>query len=176
MAFRFLGWVVATLLLLVSTVVTLQVVQAGELALPKDLTTELNEVLHASEGLHKALVLQDEEKTEIAVREMIQRLEIARKYSHLVKPYERGHIVRILDAAKDNFELTQSLYGDERRTQMEEGFNQLVNLVRIYRLQPSFGIFFCPKDRTSWVQRWPAQAQNPFRPDSLKDCGIRASR
>lgn len=148
---------------------------AGELVLHAELTKALNEVLHVSESLHRALVVQDEEKTEIAVRDILQQLEVARRYSVLAKYHERGHLLRIIESAKEHFELTQSMYGEDRKSRMEDGFNQLVNLIRIYRLKSDFGIFFCAKDRSSWVQKG-FRPQNPFRPETLRDCGIRAPR
>ena len=60
--------------------------------------------------------------------------------------------MRILDAAKEQFELSQVAYGQERRERLTEGFNQLVNLVRIYKVDKVYGIYFCPVDRSTWVQ------------------------
>lgn len=153
---------------------------AGELILHPTLTKELNGILHVSESLHKSLVEQDEEGVEIAIRDMIQEIDRARRVSTLARPHERAHLLRILEAARDHFELTKNAYGEERRAQLEDAFNQLVNLVRIYRLDRAYAIFFCPRDKASWVQhggqkRMPA-AKNPFRPETMRDCGIRVSR
>lgn len=147
-------------------------VKAGALVLALPLANELNSVLNVTSSLHQSLVLQDEEQIDLGLRDMIWHLERARVASNFAKEHERRHLLIILDSAREHFELTQTSFGEERRAQLERGFNQIVNLVRIYKLDRKFGIFFCPRDRTSWVQKgW--KAQNPFRPDSLRTCGMR---
>ena len=149
----------------------MRVVASGELLiLPPPLVRSLNSVLKAGAGLHKSLVNQDEEQTEMGLRDIIFEIDQARATSRLSKPHERGHLTRILDAAKEQFELTQTAFGDERRVRLEDAYNQLVNLARIYKLDRSYTIFFCVKDRTTWVQRGMIP-QNPFRPDR-EPCGI----
>lgn len=147
----------------------------GELALAPRLTEELNLVLKASDSLHKSLVTQNEEQIDIGLRDVIQQITRARAALSYAKPHERRHLVRILDAAYEQFELTQTTYGNERRQRLEEGFNQLVNIVRIYRVDRTYSIFFCAKDKTSWVQTG-NRAQNPFRSDRREPCGMRIPR
>jgi hypothetical protein len=168
--YRFLFLITALSAALV-TLGPVTAVAAGELlVLPPPLVRSLNSVLKAGAGLHKSLVNQDEEQTEMGIRDMIFEIDQARATSRLSKPHERAHLTRILDAAKEQFELTQTAFGDERRTRLEDAYNQLVNLVRIYRLDRSYTIFFCAKDRTTWVQRG-MKPQNPFRPER-EPCGI----
>lgn len=150
-------------------------VWAGELVLAPHIATELNQILKVSEALHRSLVAQSEEQIEIGLRDIIWQIDRAKEATRSAKQHERGHLLKILDVAKDQFEMTQSSYGEERKARLEEGFNQLVNLVRIYRLDRGYGIFFCPKDRTSWVQRGD-KPQNPFLVDLRSPCGIRVSK
>jgi hypothetical protein len=150
--------------------------QAGELRLIDPLTKELNQVLKAGEELHKSLVSQSEEQADIGIRDLLQEINQAKAVAGLAKPHERAHLIRILDGAKEQFELTQSSYGEERKQRLENGFNQLVNLVRIYKVDRVYGIFFCPKDKTTWVQKG-LKAQNPFRQESQREpCGIRVTK
>jgi hypothetical protein len=84
--------------------------------------------------------------------------------------------VRILDGAREQFELTHSAVGEERRARFINGYNQLANIVRIYKVDRAFAIFFCPKDRTNWVQKG-SKALNPFRgPASREVCGMKIPR
>ena len=148
----------------------------AELVLSPALTRELNLVLKTSEALHKSLVRQDDEQVEIGLKDLLQQIDHARALSHLAKPHERAHLVRILDAAREQFEVTKTAYGEQRRAHLEDAFNQLVNLVRIYRLDRAYGIFFCPKDKTTWVQKG-AKPQNPFRTEGGREpCGMRVER
>lgn len=152
-------------------------VEAGELVLNSQLTREINGVLKASDVLHRSLIQQNEEQVELNLRDLIQQLNRARELSFLAKPHERAHLIRILDAAKEHFEITQTSFGSERRDRLEDGFNQLVNLVRIYRVDRSYAIYFCPKDKSTWVQT-SAKAQNPFRTEAgnREPCGIKVPK
>lgn len=146
------------------------------LALSPTLTNELNQVLRAGDLLHQALVGRSDEQIEMSVRDILWHLDRARNALRTAKPHERAHLSRILSAARQHFEVTQTAYGEERRSRLEDGFNQLVNLVRIYRLDKSYSIFFCPKDRTTWVQKG-SRGRNPFQSEwSRESCGIRVPR
>ena len=157
--------------------ISTSIVWAGELHLAPALTNELNSVLRVSDGLHKSLVSHNEEQIEMGLRDLVLQLGKAKGASHLAKPHDRRHLVRILEAAHEQFELTQSSYGDERKARLEEGFNQIANLVRIYKLDRNFGIFFCAKDRTTWIQKG-VKPQNPFRTEgsTREPCGMRVPR
>lgn len=148
---------------------------AEELPLNPLLATELNRVLQAGDALHKSLVAQNEEQIEIDIHQLLWQIGSARDASATVKPHERGHIVLILDSAQREFEQTRTLYGEERRTRLEKGYDQIVNLLRIYRLDRAYSIFYCRDDNTSWIQKG-QRGQNPFRPKTLKNCGIRVER
>jgi hypothetical protein len=149
----------------------------GELVMNSQLTRELNQVLKMSNAVHQALVANDEEQTDLGLRDLLKQIDRARAVSHLAKPHERSHLLIILDAAREQFELTQAAYGNERRHRLEEGFNQLVNLVRIYKLDKTYAIYFCPKDKATWVQTG-MKAQNPFQSSGggREPCGIRVQK
>lgn len=148
-------------------------VQAGDLVLASGMMAELNAVLKTSLSLHQALVAQNEDQMELSLRDLLVELERAKSVSTAIKPHERAHLVRILDAARDSFAAMQSAFGEERKSDLVEGYNQLVNLARIYRLNTAYGIFFCPKDKTTWIQRG-NKAQNPFGAEmSRESCGIK---
>jgi hypothetical protein len=146
------------------------------LVLNLTLTKELNLVLKAGDSVHHSLVAQNEELTDIGLRDLLKQIAHARSHLSSAKDYERGHLVRILDAARENFELSQAAYGNERRARLTEGFNQLVNLVRIYKVDKAYGIYFCPLDRSTWVQT-ESKAQYPFPPTGSREpCGMKVDR
>jgi len=150
---------------------------AGELiTLEPSLMTELNLVLKAGVTLHHSLIAQNDEQIDINLRDVIVELERAKSKSMIAKAHERSHLLRILDGAQEGFELSQSTVGEERTARLEGAFNQLVNLVRIYRVERGYEIFFCPKDRSTWVQRG-SKAQNPFQSGGSREpCGIKVPR
>lgn len=148
----------------------------GTLTLSPTLTRELNLVLKAGDSVHRSLVEQNEELTDIGLRDLLKQIAHARAHLNLAKDYERPHLVRILDAAKEQFELSQAAYGQERRERLSEGFNQLVNIVRIYKVDKQYGIYFCPTDRATWVQTG-TKGQYPFPQAGLRQpCSLKVDR
>ena len=146
--------------------------QAGELLLQVNLMDELNRTLQAYVGLHDAMWREQDEQTEIRIRDVIRQVERTRTFLSFAKPYERGHLKLILDAAHGRLERAQSAFGEERKGHLEEAVNDLVNVVRIYRVDRAYAIYFCARDKLSWVQK-ASKAQNPFESGPLKDCGFR---
>lgn len=139
------------------------------------LSAELNQILKASENLQGAMLKQSEDQLDVSVREMVSQIERTVRMSGLAKPHERSHLLKILRAARENFEVAQGSFGKERDSHLNEGLRQLVNIVRIYKVDRSYGIFFCARDKNSWVQRG-KKPQNPFRgPASTQTCGMRVA-
>jgi hypothetical protein len=146
---------------------------AGTLALHPVLMLELNKTLNAYDGLHEAMYQQQDEQIDIRIRDVIRQIERASTYLVFAKTYERGHLRIILEAAYNRLERAQTAYGEERRDQLEAAVNDLVNLVRIYRVDKAYGIFFCARDKKSWVQRG-YRPHDPFATTgALRDCGFR---
>ena len=146
--------------------------RAAGLILQSQEMTALNRILSAGDSLHHSLVTQNEDQIEMGIRDLINQIDQARQISGSLKAHERGHLLLVLDAAREQFDRTQTAYGDERVARLIDGFNQLANLVRVYQVERSYGIFFCPDDKTAWVQRG-YHGQNPFHPKSMPNCGIR---
>lgn len=146
--------------------------KAGDLVLHPTVMRELNQVIRVSDGLHSALVAVDDEQIEIAIRGVIHQIDRVRTVAILAKQHERPHLLKILESGRDHLEVAQTAYGEERSARFRQAYNQLVNVARIYRVDKAYGIFFCDKDRSSWVQRG-ARAQNPFSAVNRK-CGVKA--
>ena len=167
-------WFKTAIILILATAtfaVSMPVLAAG-LVLQSNEMTALNRILNAGDSLHKSLVAQNEDQIEIGIRDLINQIDQARQTSAALKAHERGHLLLVLDAAREQFDQTQTAYGEERVSRLIDGFNQLANIVRVYQVERSYGIFFCPDDKTSWVQKG-YRGQNPFHPKSMLNCGIR---
>ena len=146
--------------------------RAAGLTLQPSVMVALNHVLGAGDALHKSLVELNEDQIEMGIRDLINQLDQAKTAASVLKPHDRGHLLLVLDAAREQFEQTQTAYGEERVSRLLDGFNQLANLVRVYQVDRSYGIFFCPDDKSSWVQKG-FRGQNPFHPKTMLNCGIR---
>lgn len=152
-----------------------QTAAARRMELTPKLSHELNQILKTSEDLQNAMVKKSEDQLDVSIREIVTQIQRTVSLSGLAKPHERSHLLKILRAARENFEYAQGSFGKERDMHLNDGLRQLVNIVRIYKVDRSYGIFFCPKDKNSWVQRG-RKAQNPYRtPASVSTCGIRVA-
>lgn len=146
--------------------------EAGDLVLHPTVMREMNQVIRVSDTLHSALVATDDEQIEIAIRGVIHQIDRVRTVAILAKQHERPHLLKILESGREQLEIAQTAYGEERRERFQQAYNQLVNVARIYKIDKSYGIFFCDKDKSSWVQR-SSKAQNPFSA-ALRKCGVKA--
>lgn len=147
---------------------------AGDLSLHPVVMRELNQLVRTSDALHVALVREDEEFLEIAIRDLVLQTDRVWGTSVQAKPHERYHLIKILDSLREHLEIAHSGYGEERRQSLLMVFRQLVNIVRIYRINKSYGIFFCDRDKSTWIQKG-LKAQNPFGLVA-KTCGLRVPK
>ena len=140
------------------------------IVLSQVLTSELNQLLSDSGELHRSFFNQNEESISQALSKTLKQINRAKESSVVIEEHSRSHLNKILDAAKGRLELTQTTEGDARRRNLKSAFEQLAHLARIYKVDRRFRIFFCPKDRSSWVKvGW--KAKNPINPETLANCG-----
>lgn len=148
--------------------------RSRKIKLAKPLTSELNSVLLAANNMHKAFYKQDEWEAE---KELIQTLKAIKKAKGTVstsvkraiaKEHEGNHIVRYLEAARGHLEMVLQTDGEKKQVELKNAFNQLAGIVRSFKVSKDYHIFFCSKDRSTWIQKgW--SAKNPFSPKSK--CG-----
>ena len=151
--------------------------QGGAIVLDQAVMQELNLTLDKYLDLHASMArgLSDEQ-IEIGIRDVILELELTRELLSRGRTpaHERGHIGRLIDAAHIHFEQAESAFGFQRQARLEDAINDLVNFVRIFSVHSKFLIYFCERDKKSWVQL-SGRAQNPFGSDEMRNCGIKAN-
>lgn len=132
------------------------------------LKIELNAVLKATDQLHGSIVKQDEQGVEASLKALVKHIDRAHKRSALAKS-ERPHLLKILNAARTQLEITQNSRGRTRQGSLKSAFEQLVQLAKVFKLD-TYRIFFCPTDRSVWLQKgW--KPFNPIHPQRYKNCG-----
>jgi hypothetical protein len=144
--------------------------KSQSIRLHDQLTAELNSILSATNDLHGSCVKGDEQAISTNLEQILLAIQRARQVSSLVKKHKRQHLVKILDSAFNEVEVAKGKQGAERRKQLVAAFAQIVNLAKIYQTE-SYKIFFCPQDRTLWLQKGP-KPQNPFHPNTYRNCGV----
>lgn len=142
---------------------------AQKITVKEALRTELNGVLKAASELHKACVDQDPQKIATSVKNVIAKIDRANKKSVLAEN-QQTHLVKILNAAKEDLRLSQELSGTKRRDELKEAFFQIVQIVKVYNLD-SYPVYFCGKDRSVWLQKGWGKPKNPIHPKKFSNCG-----
>lgn len=134
---------------------------------------EISALLGQGDALHGALTKQDDEQVEVVLRDLQIAIARASQASLRLKVHERAHLMKILEAMAENLEIARNSGSDERRERLSEVFNMLANLVRIYAVESRFKIFFCSRDKMTWVQTKP-RGVHPFPETGERDCALRA--
>lgn len=161
-------------MLLVAQLATRAEARRGErLVLEPNTMAELTALLSSGDALHSALQKQDDEQIDASLRD----IEIATKrtmaVSSRLKVYDRQHLMKVLEAIDANVGIARNSGHSERRDRISDIFNMMANLVRVYGVDTSFKIFFCGRDKVTWIQRKPA-GQYPFVESAERNCALRA--
>lgn len=157
-------------LLMAFTGLELAHVRRSSIELEQSLTEELNRVLDSATELHQAFFIRDEDQIESSLKQTIRSIKMAQSASLVLKEHDRQHVLRILDAAKSQLELTRVAIGDDRTNKLKSAFEQLVQLAKVYKTN-RYRIYFCGEDRGTWLQS-KGRAKNPFHPTKHKHCGL----
>ncbi|MBT4760410.1 MAG: hypothetical protein HOO06_01825 [Bdellovibrionaceae bacterium] len=132
------------------------------------LKTELNNLLKATDALHTACYKQNEPHIEAQLKNVLHKITVAHQKSFVQKD-QAMHLSKMLDAAKTQIQLAQMNLGEKRQANLKAAFRQLVQISKVYKLDP-YRIFFCSKDKSVWLQKgW--RAKNPISPQDHKNCG-----
>lgn len=159
--------------ILIFAVSIAQARQTERLVLEPNTMAELTALLSSGDALHASLTKQDDEQIEVALRDIEVATRRTMAVSARLKPYERSHLLKILEAVESNVEVARNSGHADRRDRIADVFNMMANLVRIYGVDTRFKIFFCDRDKVTWIQRKPA-GQYPFVEGSERNCAIRA--
>lgn len=146
---------------------------AGRLVLEPNTMAELTALLSAGDALHVGLTKQDDEQIDVALRDIEIATRRTMAVSIRLKPYERNHLVKILESVESNVGVARNSGHSDRRDRISDIFNMMANLVRIYGVDTRFKIFFCDRDKVTWIQRKPA-GQHPFADVGDRHCALRA--
>ena len=145
--------------------------------LPSEVRAEVDQVLSAQSALHRAFVDMNDDRIEIATRDLLTALDKAEQSTRFLKWHEQQHLFRILSSARSFLLKGQTTLGEERREAYREVFNQIANLVRIYQVNADYNIYFCDKEKIEWVQNRVTLkvGKNPLSQDR-KPCAIKVNR
>ena len=134
---------------------------------------ELTVLLSAADGLHANLVKQDDEQIDVSLRDIELATRRTMAVSVRLKPYERMHLMKNLESIDASVGAARNSGHSDRRERIADIFNTAANLVRVYSVDARFKIFFCARDKMTWIQTKPS-GRYPFVDNGERECALRA--
>lgn len=147
--------------------------KAGRIELESSTMSQLTILLGTIDGLHSNLIKQDDEQIEVSLRDIEQETHRTMGVSERLKPYERTHLMKNLESIEINVGAARNSGHSDRRERIADIFNTAANLVRVYSVDARFKIFFCPRDKMTWVQT-KSVGRYPFVDNGERECALRA--
>lgn len=148
-----------------------------KLDLDKNTLKKVNQLLLETSEFQTALYEQNRDNVKKEILELNMSINMfLREIGDFQVQNQGMHLKRILQSVKNHLESYQNLNSEEKRlSNLKKAFSQLVQLVRIYKVDKSYRIFFCKNDNSEWIQKgW--KAKNPIHPNKYGKCGQRAYR
>lgn len=151
---------------------------AERIVLEPRTATELTLLLSAVDGLHSALIRQDDEQVDVSLRDIEVATRTTMNVSVLMKPHERTHLMKNLESIDASVGVARNSGHNDRRERIADIFNTSANLVRVYSVDSRFKIFFCARDKMTWIQT-KSNGQHPLidlgeRTPASGECALRA--
>ncbi|MFK8139011.1 MAG: hypothetical protein AB8E15_11675 [Bdellovibrionales bacterium] len=138
---------------------------------------QVNQILSESSDLGLALFSQKDDQVKQELTELnIQIRQILSSLGDFELQNQEMHLKRILLSTKNNLETYENINtNDKKRVYLKKAFAQITQLVRMYKVDKKFRIFYCKDDNAEWVQT-ERKARNPVSPDRFGRCGMRPYR
>lgn len=143
------------------------------LRLEPNTMAEVSILLSHGDDLHSALTKQEDEQIEVTLRDIQVSIARTMSASIRVKMHERAHLLKILESMAENVEIARNSGLTERRERIADIFNMMANIVRIYGVDARFKIFFCARDKMTWIQT-KGRGVYPFPESGERECALRA--
>ena len=151
--------------------------RSTKLSLDEATIKKLNQLLNETTDFQAALYEQNDAKIKQEIIELNRVIDGFLVGLGDFQVQNQGmHLKRILRSTKNYLESYQNLNSQDKKIQnLKKAFSQLVQLVRIYKVDKEYRIFYCKSDNSEWIQKgW--KAKNPIHPTKYGKCGQRAYR
>jgi hypothetical protein len=129
----------------------------------------LQQLLDETQELHSALFKQKDPKIATQLEAVQFAISQTLGKVHTAGP-QAPHLQRILMTAKKHFKAAEISEGEKRKLSLKDAFRQIVLIAQSYAVGDKYVIYFCPRDRSVWLQK-KGRAQNPIHPKTLPRCG-----
>lgn len=171
--FQAAAFFVLILCITVAIAISAEARRIERLRLEPNTMAEISVLLSHGDDLHSALTKQEDEQIEVTLRDIQVSIARTMSASIRVKMHERAHLLKILESMAENVEIARNSGLTERRERISEVFNMMANVVRIYNVDARFKIFFCSRDKMTWIQT-KARGAYPFPEVGERECALRA--
>lgn len=133
-----------------------------------ELKVPLVSLLDEAVYLHQAFYSKKEDHIYLALSKMVNQIEILEKSPKLLPYHQRFYIYRLLKDLKPQLEAMKITKG-KRKVGINAVNRTLTYMAHIYGLK-KYAVFFCPKDRSVWMQGKGAEKMRPLHLE-YQSCG-----
>ena len=141
-------------------------VKKSTFTLEQKLKSPLISLLDETVGLHKAFYSKRDDQVHLAVSKMATHISTLEKNTYLFSPTQRSYIHRLLQGLKPKLEAIKAEGTRGGKPHIDSINRTVTYMAHLYGLK-KYTIFFCPQDRSVWMQG--KTGEN--RPLHLNSCG-----
>ena len=142
-------------------------VKKNTFTLEQKLKSPLVSLLDETVDLHKAFYSQRDDQLHLAVSKMVAHISTLEKNTYLFSPTQRSYMHRLLQGLKPKLEAIKAEGTKKGGKPHIDSINRTVTyMAHLYGLK-KYTIFFCPQDRSVWMQG----KTGKNRPLHLNSCG-----
>ncbi len=134
----------------------------------KELQEPLTSLLDKAVDLHQAFYSKKEEQIHLTLSSMINTIESWERSPQLLPYHQQSYISKLLQKLKPELSALKNSHGRAKRN-INAINRSLIDMARMYGLK-KYIVFFCPKDRSVWMQGQRAKTTKPLHLE-YQSCG-----
>ncbi len=134
----------------------------------KELKGTLTSLLDKAVDLHQAFYSKKEDQMRLTLLKMINTIKILEQSPQPLPYHQRTYISKLLRELKPKLETLKNSYGNTAES-INSINRSLTYMAHVYGLK-KYVVFFCPKDRSVWMQGQHTKAGKPLHLE-YQSCG-----
>ncbi len=139
--------------------------------LKEEIKGPLTFLLDEAVSLHRAVYSKQEKQIHVALLKMRYQIEMLEKFPQLLPYHQQSYIKRLLQYLKPKLEAIKAP-GDNRRKNNIASINRTITyMAHVYGLKKKYAVFFCPQDRSVWMQKEKKARQTKPLHLEYRSCG-----
>jgi len=120
--------------------------------LKNELKMPIIALLDEAVDLHQAIYFKKEDQVRLALSKIIKQIKMIEDSYQLLPYHQQSYIYKLLQDLKPTLENIKSSSMKNRAEYINTINRTVSHLSHIYGLKQKYAVFFCRKDRSTWIQ------------------------